>query len=60
MATLSLTQSAYLRLPGASVAVRVAKARRNGDEGRHQRQEGRHDVPQDLHPETRQCQVSQD
>lgn len=55
-----MTQAAYLRLPGASVAVRVAKACCNGDEGRHQRQEGRHDVPQDLHPETRQCQVSRD
>lgn len=47
-------------LPGAAVAFRAAAARRNGDEGRHQCQEGRHDVPQDLYSETRQCQVSRD
>lgn len=47
-------------LPGAAVAFSVAAARCNGDEGGHQCQEGRHDVPQDLYSETRQCQVSWD
>lgn len=44
--------------PGAPSAVGAAPTCCHGDEGEYKRQEGRYDVPQDLHTETRQRQVN--
>lgn len=44
--------------PGAPSAFGTAPACCHGDEGKYKRQEGRYDVPQDLHTETRQRQVN--
>lgn len=60
MNSLSTLLHLLVCFPGAAVAFSAATARCNGDEGGHQCQEGRHDVPQDLYSETRQCQVSWD
>ena len=46
-----------LSIAGTVAVVGLASARRDGDEGRHRRQTGRHTVSQDLHSEIRKRQV---
>jgi len=45
--------------PGEAPAERAAQAHRHGNEGRHSRQAGEHNVPQNLYSEIRERQVRQ-
>lgn len=43
--------------PGEASTERTTQAHRHGNESRHSRQAGRHDVSQNLYSEIRECQV---